>query len=630
MNLKTLHNAVWTAEERSGEEPRFVPDVYSSAENSTKEAPCLPQASTGTSFRNFGGRGDTTASALESNLMKWFPPDIGRSSRLWTTGQTEDNGRATATTTQAAEPALCGSAGEWKQGANEGLIASSLAPLWTPQDVRPPSTPGGEMSQFEAMLLHSGSAFERTQTGSTAVARGASNSDLQTLVELQVPTVEVANAASVVPGSAAAYSRFVGMDVVNPPEGANCQTLPDAEETAGLRSRKIRAIEKMLSLAAEEFERRAQGVQGQVQRASCVPVIAQEQPQRAGTPKRAVPLPLVCSSGVKLEPGDPPSMQRLMMSRRVSSSVKRDNKVSTVQGQPTGMSMPRSPSAKAQRRSLLQSDGNSTVSAFGGMITTIHSSGTGKYSAPPDHAASSGGNWSINLQPEPSQAGDSKNEKVPTTKGCDVEQGGIANDPYSESQQNGLQPSVGVHAAPMRKSPLSSVISVSETPSNDAGAGSAVVPAAHPFVHLPVVPPEAIKRTFNYRAALLCSIHERTVVPTLRTMRALFAKEVLNWIEVNKLISACERLVNYAFFILQSPDSEMPWRAIRRLGLAFLAFDAMVCTIELLGENMLTGAWWQKFVNVRRANLVVVEKTCTKGDVYFNGMRLCSYICNFK
>ncbi|KAL8439017.1 hypothetical protein Efla_002426 [Eimeria flavescens] len=119
----------------------------------------------------------------------------------------------------------------------------------------------------------------------------------------------------------------------------------------------------------------------------------------------------------------------------------------------------------------------------------------------------------------------------------------------------------------------------------------------HPFIRLPIVPPEAIPRDFNPQwfkpmfgrtgqQMLLCRIRERLLKPELDAA------------EVQQLMLETEKLVRIAAArarIGASPKG--PWHRIRYLGTIFLILDVVVSVRELLGPRMAASRWWDQFVN---------------------------------
>ncbi|CDI85375.1 hypothetical protein, conserved [Eimeria praecox] len=121
---------------------------------------------------------------------------------------------------------------------------------------------------------------------------------------------------------------------------------------------------------------------------------------------------------------------------------------------------------------------------------------------------------------------------------------------------------------------------------------------SHPYVKLPVVNPEDVRRTFRRNIAFSSVLFERFSLNIYVRMRALFAKPSLKASQVDALLSQCEYLVNYALHRLTAaPTKLLPFFVSRKLAELFFMFDYVVCTIELLQEKMDTGSWWEEFVS---------------------------------
>ncbi|CDI77642.1 hypothetical protein, conserved, partial [Eimeria acervulina] len=119
----------------------------------------------------------------------------------------------------------------------------------------------------------------------------------------------------------------------------------------------------------------------------------------------------------------------------------------------------------------------------------------------------------------------------------------------------------------------------------------------HPFVRLPVVNPRDIHRIFRAEFALSLRFPKPSPMESYTTMRSLFAKASLTPEEIKTLIREAELVACYANDKLTRPLKRRRANYLFvKLSSIFMAFDHLVCTIELLGEKMNTGSWWAQFV----------------------------------
>ncbi|CDJ60227.1 hypothetical protein, conserved [Eimeria maxima] len=439
------------------------------------------------------------------------------------------------------------------------------------------------------MLFHSLSC-ERTEGTKKAALRGTTQARSQSLFGFQPSTIEQDDEA-VLAGSTAASSGSLERDFVNQGEDLDCQAPAEDAGTGDSRSRKIAAIVKMLSSAAEEFEAGSKGAQGRLQQASCGPFTPKARTlERASLDRPAAESPAspsVDNRGV-MESLSVQTLKTSHLANRIADPQSVDNGVA---GDASKLSVPQSPNEKAQSN-LLHHDVAYGVGPYGTPTIPFYSVVLREASEPVVQAPFAG-SMLANLQLESTEDNFSRTNGVSKKSGCNGTQGN-SNFGYVPSYM--LQPVTSCQATTIKAGPSSVSVSVSKAPGNGAGTDIPTPTLAHPYVRLPFVPREAITRTFDFKCALSCGLHDRFVLTHLETMRTLFAKESLDWISVNKLLSTSQRLVNHAFFLLRLPQvPDIPSRVNRKLGLLFLTFDAVVCTIELLGESMLTGAWWRKF-----------------------------------
>ncbi|CDJ48994.1 hypothetical protein, conserved [Eimeria brunetti] len=121
----------------------------------------------------------------------------------------------------------------------------------------------------------------------------------------------------------------------------------------------------------------------------------------------------------------------------------------------------------------------------------------------------------------------------------------------------------------------------------------------HPFVRLPMVDPRVVQRLFRPEFALSLNMNIPSPMDSYTTMRRLFAKPSLTARDVETLMLEAENLANYARDKLTRPCvSSKSSYIFRKLSSIFMAFDYLVSTIQLLGEKMLAGLWWNEFASM--------------------------------
>ncbi|CDI85520.1 hypothetical protein, conserved [Eimeria praecox] len=119
----------------------------------------------------------------------------------------------------------------------------------------------------------------------------------------------------------------------------------------------------------------------------------------------------------------------------------------------------------------------------------------------------------------------------------------------------------------------------------------------HPYVRLPVLAEDVTVRPFD--VANLFNPFRSKMQPYffLLSLKILFEKEVLQQEDVHLLVSAAEGLIGAAYFQgLRRRRSSRPVHAAETLGGYFLAFDYIVCVLQLLGDRMNAPLWWDDFV----------------------------------
>ena len=119
----------------------------------------------------------------------------------------------------------------------------------------------------------------------------------------------------------------------------------------------------------------------------------------------------------------------------------------------------------------------------------------------------------------------------------------------------------------------------------------------HPFVRLPLVNPRDIRRRFREQFALSLHFGRSSPMQSYTTMRRLFAKASLTPEDVEMLMTEAELLASYAAVKLSNPLKKRTANYLFvKLSYLFMAFDHLVCAVELLGEKMNTVKWWAQFV----------------------------------
>ncbi|CDJ28848.1 LOW QUALITY PROTEIN: uncharacterized protein EMH_0044530 [Eimeria mitis] len=147
------------------------------------------------------------------------------------------------------------------------------------------------------------------------------------------------------------------------------------------------------------------------------------------------------------------------------------------------------------------------------------------------------------------------------------------------------------------------------------GTGQAEAPdlRQHPFFRLPVVNPKDIHRTFRKEYALSMYYGRSTPMESYMTMRNLFAKASLTAEDVELLMTEAELLANYAADRLGRECRRCTANyLVLKLSSLFMAFDYLVCTIEILGSKMNTGTWWKEFTQKFRTEYLLPESARTQ------------------
>ncbi|KAL8441739.1 hypothetical protein Emag_006926 [Eimeria magna] len=121
-------------------------------------------------------------------------------------------------------------------------------------------------------------------------------------------------------------------------------------------------------------------------------------------------------------------------------------------------------------------------------------------------------------------------------------------------------------------------------------------PSAPAHYRLPVVPSEAIRTRFRIEKALVGPLR-RDPWPHFNSIWRLFQRPELNSKEVKELVICFQYLVRHMLTKYRTKIAQMdPSRAKGSLGLRFLAFEAIVNGIQLLGPAMNPQQWFPQLV----------------------------------
>ncbi|CDJ59635.1 hypothetical protein, conserved [Eimeria maxima] len=125
----------------------------------------------------------------------------------------------------------------------------------------------------------------------------------------------------------------------------------------------------------------------------------------------------------------------------------------------------------------------------------------------------------------------------------------------------------------------------------------------HPYVRLPVVEEGVVPR--RLRIAVLFARKQIRPSPhfCLLTLKNIYAQKTLDQKRADILVNAVERLISITWIQSQrTPRRTAPRYIVEALGNRFVAIDAIVCAIELVGEHMELPLWWGKFTASFKTN----------------------------
>ncbi|KAL8425211.1 hypothetical protein Efla_004304 [Eimeria flavescens] len=120
----------------------------------------------------------------------------------------------------------------------------------------------------------------------------------------------------------------------------------------------------------------------------------------------------------------------------------------------------------------------------------------------------------------------------------------------------------------------------------------------HPFFRTPRIRAGA-KKNANYHIdeAFLMESQSTALIPSLREINKLFAKQELHTMDLTLLTSELQKLVKSASNILfSSLVNRRPGVAVKELGRRILVLDALLRAREVLGESLGLHLWFEGFV----------------------------------
>ncbi|CDJ61715.1 hypothetical protein, conserved [Eimeria maxima] len=138
----------------------------------------------------------------------------------------------------------------------------------------------------------------------------------------------------------------------------------------------------------------------------------------------------------------------------------------------------------------------------------------------------------------------------------------------------------------------------------------------HPYVRLPVLEAGVVPRDID--TSRLFSSHglekprfchalerplfshalDKPLAAELHKMRKLFVKKTLNQEDADNLIASVETLTSIMWARAQRRHRDFRPFAIAGLyAINFLAFDSLVCAMQLLGDSLKVHLWWNNFVD---------------------------------
>lgn len=122
---------------------------------------------------------------------------------------------------------------------------------------------------------------------------------------------------------------------------------------------------------------------------------------------------------------------------------------------------------------------------------------------------------------------------------------------------------------------------------------------SHPHVRYPVLDNDVVIRRISVDSIFISDRAKMAPHFFLLGIKKLFDLKVLDQQAVNTLMSLVEGLIGSVWHYAQRRHrSNRPVFVAEVVAVYFLAFDAIVCTIQLLGDSMDVSSWWKKFIAV--------------------------------
>ncbi|KAL8433955.1 hypothetical protein ACSSS7_003478 [Eimeria intestinalis] len=121
-------------------------------------------------------------------------------------------------------------------------------------------------------------------------------------------------------------------------------------------------------------------------------------------------------------------------------------------------------------------------------------------------------------------------------------------------------------------------------------------PEAHPLVRLPRVRPGAVKRMLNFNVASSTPWRSTSLIRLLKKIRELLLMPELGSEEVEKLMATAEALIQAERMEAKGGDpGSRPSSILERLATVFMVYDALTCTMFILGQAHALEDEWKEF-----------------------------------
>ncbi|KAL8433956.1 hypothetical protein ACSSS7_003479 [Eimeria intestinalis] len=126
--------------------------------------------------------------------------------------------------------------------------------------------------------------------------------------------------------------------------------------------------------------------------------------------------------------------------------------------------------------------------------------------------------------------------------------------------------------------------------------------AEHPLVRLPRVRPGAVSRLLNFKAdSLHSSWKSRTQLGLLKEIRELLLMPELGPVKVASLMTSAEALIYLERKAAERDErGTRPSYILEKLASIFMVYDAVVCTMHILGQAEALEGEWQKFTALHK------------------------------